>query len=127
MFKSLIVGNWKMHGTVEAAINLAGQLKDHWQADSSVEMVIFPPFVHASAVADKVADSAISIGAQNVSQYSSGAYTGEISAEMLVDLGCKYVLVGHSERRALFNESNQTVAEKFKATLSPNELLYIVK
>ena len=62
-----------------------------------------------------VAKSAISIGAQNVSEYQHGAYTGETSAEMLVDQGCKYVLVGHSERRAMLNESSETVAEKFIA------------
>ena len=68
-----------------------------------------------SAVSDVLADSGISIGAQNVSQYPNGAYTGEVSAEMLLDQGCKYVLVGHSERRAVLGESDQTVAEKFRA------------
>ena len=115
MFKSLIVGNWKMHGTAETAANLASQLAEQWNANDSVEMIIFPPFVHIPAVATEVAKSAISIGAQNVSEYSAGAYTGEISAEMLVDQGCKYALVGHSERRALQNESSEAVAEKFIA------------
>lgn len=115
MFKSLIVGNWKMHGTAETAANLARQLAEQWNANDSVEMIIFPPFVHIPAVATEVAKSAVSIGAQNVSEYSIGAYTGETSAEMLVDQGCKYALVGHSERRALQNESSETVAEKFIA------------
>jgi triosephosphate isomerase len=115
MFKSLIVGNWKMHGTAETAANLASQLAEQWNANDSVEMIVFPPFVHIPAVANVVAKSAISIGAQNVSEYSAGAYTGETSAEMLVDQGCKYALVGHSERRAMLNESSETVAEKFIA------------
>ena len=118
MFKSLIVGNWKMHGTAETAVKLATQLAEDWNSDtvdSAVEMIVFPPFVHMSAVAAAVAKSAISIGAQNVSEYPAGAYTGETSAEMLVDQGCKYALVGHSERRAMHNESSETVAEKFVA------------
>ena len=78
-------------------------------------MIVFPPLVHISAVSDVLADSGISIGAQNVSQYPNGAYTGEVSAEMLLDQGCKYVLVGHSERRAILGESDQIVAEKFRA------------
>ena len=114
MFKSLIVGNWKMHGTAESAVNLASQLAEYWIADDSVEMILFPPFVHIAAVADAVADSAVSVGAQNVSEYPVGAYTGEISAEMLLDQGCKYALVGHSERRSLLNESSEAVARKFK-------------
>ena len=115
MFRSLIVGNWKMHGTAETAANLASQLAEQWNASDSVEMIIFPPFIHIPAVATVVAGSAVSIGAQNVSEYSAGAYTGETSAEMLVDQGCKYVIVGHSERRAMLNESSETVAEKFIA------------
>lgn len=114
MFKSLIVGNWKMHGTAETAVNLASQLAEQWAADGSVEMILFPPFVHIPAVADAVTGSDVSIGAQNVSEYPVGAYTGEISAEMLLDQGCKYALVGHSERRSLLNESSEAVARKFK-------------
>ena len=115
MGKPLIAGNWKMHGTAESARNLATQLSHHKFQENAVEMIIFPPLVHISAVSDVLANSRISLGAQNVSQYPNGAYTGEVSAEMLVDQGCKYVLVGHSERRVVFGESDQTVAEKFRA------------
>ncbi len=114
MCKPLIAGNWKMHGTIDSAVTLAGQLSATWKA-SAVEMILFPSFVHLAAVREAIAGSAIALGAQNVAQHAAGAFTGEISAEMLVDQGCKYVLVGHSERRALFGESNETVAEKFKA------------
>ena len=115
MIKPLVAGNWKMHGNTETASKLAAQLAEQWGDNLAVEMVLFPPFVHLSAVKAAVANSAITVGAQNISQHSSGAYTGEISGAMLVDQGCDYVLVGHSERRELFGESNQTVAEKFKA------------
>ena len=115
MGKPLIAGNWKMHGTVESARKLATQLSQHSFQDADAEMIVFPPLLHIPAVSDILANSSISIGALNVSQYSNGAYTGEVSAEMLLDQGCKYVLVGHSERRAVFGESDQTVAEKFRA------------
>jgi triosephosphate isomerase len=115
MIKPLVAGNWKMHGSTETASNLAAQLAEQWGDNLAVEMVLFPPFLHLSAVKAAVANTVIAVGAQNISQHSSGAYTGEISGAMLVDQGCDYVLVGHSERRELFSESNQTVAEKFKA------------
>jgi len=115
MGKALIAGNWKMHGTAESALRLATQLSHHGFQEHAAEMIVFPPFVHISAVSAVLAESGISIGAQNVSQYPNGAYTGEVSAEMLVDQGCRYVLVGHSERRAILGESSQIVAEKFRA------------
>ena len=115
MGKPLIAGNWKMHGTAESARNLATQLGHHRFQDDAVEIVVFPPLVHLSVVRDVLAHSSVSIGAQNVSRFPNGAYTGEVSAEMLLDQGCKYVLVGHSERRAILGESDQIVAEKFRA------------
>ena len=122
MIKPLVAGNWKMHGNTETASHLAAQLVAQWSdravAERSVEMVLFPPSVHLSLVKGAVAGSGIAVGAQNLSQYGSGAYTGEISGDMLVDQGCDYVLVGHSERRNLFGESSATVAEKFKTAQS---------
>jgi triosephosphate isomerase len=115
MGKPLIAGNWKMHGTAESALNLATQLSQHSFQENAAEMIIFPALVHISAVSAVLAESSISLGAQNVSQYSNGAYTGEVSGDMLLDQGCKYVLVGHSERRAIMGESSQVVAEKFGA------------
>ncbi len=115
MGKPLIAGNWKMHGTAESARNLATQLGRYRFQEDAAEIVVFPPLVHISVVRDVLADSSVSIGAQDVSQYPNGAYTGEVSAEMLLDQGCKYALVGHSERRAILGESDQIVAEKFRA------------
>ena len=114
MAKSLIAGNWKMHGTAASAGAIAEELARNWNNQNSVEMIVFPPFVHLTSVAEAVGQTDIAVGGQNLCQFESGAYTGEVSAAMLADLGCQYVLVGHSERRALFNESSETVAEKFK-------------
>jgi triosephosphate isomerase len=100
------------------AVQLVAQWSDRAVAERSVEMVLFPPSVHLSLVKGAVAGSGIAVGAQNLSQHDSGAYTGEISGDMLVDQGCDYVLVGHSERRNLFGESSATVAEKFKTAQS---------
>lgn len=117
MAKSLLAGNWKMHGTVQSATLLARQIAD--RASSllpATEIVVFPPPVHIPAViAELQSTSGIAVGAQNCSQHAEGAYTGEISARMLLDLGCSYVLVGHSERRTLFAETDTQVAEKFAA------------
>jgi len=122
MIKPLVAGNWKMYGNTETARHLAVQLVAQWSdravAERSVEMVLFPASVHLSLVKGAVAGSGIAVGAQNLSQHGSGAYTGEISGDMLVDQGCDYVLVGHSERRNLFGESSATVAEKFKTAQS---------
>jgi triosephosphate isomerase len=114
MGKPLIAGNWKMHGTTESALKLATQLSHYRSQENAVEMIVFPPLVHLAVVSAALTESTIRLGAQNVSQHSDGAYTGEVSADMLLDQGCKYVLVGHSERRAAMGESNQLVAEKFK-------------
>jgi triosephosphate isomerase len=114
MAKQLIAGNWKMHGTMASASDIASQVAEHWQHQNRAEIIVFPPFVHLSAVSEALASGGVALGAQNLSEYSDGAYTGEISARMLVDQGCSYVLVGHSERRALFAENDATVAKKFE-------------
>jgi len=115
MPNALVAGNWKMHGTAASAAQLASQLARQWADADAAEVIVFPPAVHIATVASVLVDSSVAIGAQNLSQFESGAFTGEISAAMLVDLGCKYVLVGHSERRTVFGESSHCVAEKFVA------------
>jgi len=115
MAKSLLAGNWKMHGTAESAAQLASDIADGLTLEAP-ETIVFPPLVHLPLVIAALADRpAIAVGAQNVSQYPEGAYTGEVSAQMLADLGCRYALVGHSERRTLLGETDQLVAEKFAA------------
>ena len=115
MRQPLVVGNWKMHGNAAGIRSLTAELVKAEAAFSRVEVVVCPPFVFMPLVTELCAGSSIRVGAQNVSQHDSGAFTGEVSAAMLAELGASYVLVGHSERRELFAESSETVAEKFLA------------
>lgn len=114
MAKPLLAGNWKMHGTAQTAAKLAADLAN--SSGDYPELIVFPPYVCIPAVVTELlAAKNIAIGAQNISHHSEGAFTGEISGKMLADIGCSYVLVGHSERRTYCLESNQLVAEKFAA------------
>lgn len=115
MAKPLIAGNWKMHGTAAEAVALARQLVKNEHSCAGVQLAIFPPTLHLGLVASELSGSAIALGAQNVSEHRPGAFTGEVSADMLKETGCDYTLVGHSERRTLFGEVNGAVAVKFKA------------
>jgi triosephosphate isomerase len=111
MRRPIIAGNWKMHKTVPEAIRLAKQIKllVSDEAQSQVEVVLCPPFTALAAVAEVIKDSPIKLGAQNVHDQIEGAYTGEISPLMLKDLGCEYTILGHSERRIYFKETDQIV------------------
>ncbi|MDH4133378.1 MAG: triose-phosphate isomerase [Gammaproteobacteria bacterium] len=111
----IVAGNWKMNGSqAESAALLAG-LKAGLGAVKNAKVVVCPPFILVPLAAKELASTAAAWGGQNLDTHKSGAYTGETSGPMLKDFGCQYVIVGHSERRALFGESDQTVAEKFKA------------
>jgi len=116
MRQPLVVGNWKMHGNAAGIRFLLAELIQAGAAFSQTEVAVCPPFVFLPLVTELCAGSYIRVGAQNVSQHNSGAFTGEVSAAMLAELGAAYVLVGHSERRELFAESSETVAEKFLAS-----------
>jgi triosephosphate isomerase (TIM) len=113
----LVAGNWKMNGSIMANAELVGGIIAGAPASKSVELLVCPPFPYLAAVADKLSGSKVSLGAQNVSQYDSGAFTGEIAASMLREMRCDYVIVGHSERRALMGETSEVVAAKFQAAL----------
>ncbi len=115
MAKPLIAGNWKMHGTASEAVALARQLVKNEHSCAGVQLAIFPSTLYLGLVASELSGSAIALGAQNVSEHRPGAFTGEVSADMLKETGCDYTLVGHSERRTLFGEVNGAVAVKFKA------------
>ncbi|MEC7550363.1 MAG: triose-phosphate isomerase, partial [Pseudomonadota bacterium] len=115
MRKPLVVGNWKMHGNAAGIRSLMTELIQEEAAFAGAEVGVCPPFVFLPLVTELCAGSSIRIGAQNLSQHDRGAFTGEVSAAMLAELGADYVLVGHSERRELFGESSETVAEKFLA------------
>lgn len=116
MRRPLVVGNWKMNGTRSGSVELARNIAKIFSAgERRVECAVCPSDVFLADVAVTLADSGVGLGAQNVSQYEKGAYTGDVSASMLVDFACTYVLVGHSERRACFGESSSQVAAKFVA------------
>lgn len=108
----LIAGNWKMHGTVSSAVSLLVETATHANEIQDIELAVFPPFVHLSLCQSYLSQTSVKWGAQTVSEYADGAYTGEISVTMLRDLGCHYVIVGHSERRQLFGENTEVLAKK---------------
>lgn len=111
----LIVGNWKMNGLTADCRDRAGQLAAAVKSSPSFQMVLCPPMPMVGVVADILKGSAIQWGGQDCHEQSSGAFTGDTSAEMLKDLGCGYVIVGHSERRQGHKETSETVAGKAKA------------
>ncbi len=114
MRRKLVAGNWKMHGGLaENETLLSGILAGVGEATAGVAVCV--PFPYLAQAQARLAGSAVAWGAQNLSQHAKGAYTGEVSAAMLKDFGCAYVIVGHSERRALYGESDAVVAEKFAA------------
>ncbi|MBN1676858.1 MAG: triose-phosphate isomerase [Kiritimatiellae bacterium] len=115
MRKKMVAGNWKMNKTVADAVELAAGVAGQVQAGTGVDVVICPPFTALKPVADVLAGSAVALGAQNMHWAEQGAYTGEIAPAMLREVGCAYVILGHSERRALFGATNETVNRKAKA------------
>jgi triosephosphate isomerase (TIM) len=117
MRKPIIAGNWKLNKTPHEAILLVDELKRELVDSTGVDIVVCPPFVDLTDVSDALVDHDIALGAQNVFWEDNGAFTGEISAPMLKDLGVAYVIIGHSERRQYFNETNQTVNKRLRAAL----------
>ena len=109
----LVAANWKMNGNRASVEALLDGLRLGLPADG-VEVLVCAPFIHIPLAAELLAGSAIGLGAQTVSEYGNGAYTGEISTDMLKDYGCGYVIIGHSERRHILGETNETVARKFR-------------
>ena len=117
MRKALIIGNWKMNGNLAENDKLLNTINDSYKPSDGVEVVICPPSPYLAQVTQQLLHSKIKYGAQNVNAQKNGAHTGEVSTSMLYDLGCSYVLLGHSERRSLYQESNIGIAYKFSATL----------
>ena len=114
----LIAGNWKMNGSTAMSTGLSDGIVAGMPASDSVDLLVCPPFPYLGVVATQLAGSGLKLGAQNVSEHAGGAYTGETAAAMLKDIGCEYVIVGHSERRAMMGESSEIVAAKFCAALA---------
>lgn len=118
MRRILVAGNWKMHGTGAMVQELLEGLLAGTQNESDVDMAVFPPYPYLAQAQAMLDGSSIAWGAQSLNPVSHGAHTGEVSAGMLLDFGCRYVLVGHSERRAIYGESDQDVALRFEAALA---------
>ena len=123
--RPLIAGNWKMFKTGPEAVETADRLVKLLSTTIDVDVMIAPPFTALALVSDMLKKTRISLGAQNLFWESEGAYTGEISASMLVSAGCRYVIVGHSERRQYFGETDETVNEKIKAAVK-NDLIPVM-
>ena len=116
----LIAGNWKMNKTATEAAALVTEIKrDVFDVDN-VDILVCPPFTALAVVGDVIRDSNVSLGAQNMYFEDKGAYTGEVSTTMLKDCGCTHVIIGHSERRTIFNESDETINKKVKKALEAN-------
>ena len=117
MISPLVVGNWKMHKTIAEGIAFVVRLRSRIKGTAGRKVVLAPPFTALYAMAEALRGTEIGLAAQNVWDVEEGAYTGEVSARMLADVGCGYVIVGHSERRALFGEGDDLVNRKLKVAL----------
>jgi triosephosphate isomerase len=116
--RKFVAGNWKMNGSLAANAELLDGLSAQLAGFAAADVAVCAPAVYLAQVGDKLKGASIALGAQNASEYASGAYTGEVSCAMLKEFGVRYVIVGHSERRALFGETNAQVAAKFAAVLA---------
>ena len=120
MRRMLIAGNWKMNQDRAGAVALAAGVAEGVGSDETVGVLVCPPSVYLGAVKAAVVSSPVRVGAQNIYHEASGAFTGEISAAMLVDLDCRYVILGHSERRHVLGETDEAINRKVHAALAAN-------
>jgi len=111
--RHLVAGNWKMNGSAALLRNLISNLLDESDLPANTDVLLLPPFPYLTLAESLIQDQPLLLGAQNLSAHEQGAHTGEVSAAMLAEVGCEYVLVGHSERRELHGEDDDLVAEKF--------------
>jgi len=118
MNKYVIAGNWKMNNDLKESIALVSEIKSSLQKKENVDVILCPPFTSLETASALLKDSYIKLGAQNMYYEDSGAFTGEISAKMLKSVGCEYVILGHSERRTIFKETDEIVNKKIKKALS---------
>jgi len=123
--KNFIAGNWKMNTTLEDAVGLAKEIVQTVGSQTDVDVAVCPPYINLSAVSEVIKDSNVKLGAQDVHWEKHGAYTGKICCGMLKSVGVTYVIIGHSEQRTYFNETDETVNKKVKAVLGA-ELLPII-
>ncbi len=115
MRQPMVAGNWKMNGSSDSVKELIAGIKEGMGSVNKAAVVVCPPAVYIPRVSGAADGSAIKVGSQNICDEDKGAFTGEISGEMLKDIGCEYAIIGHSERRALYGESDELVAKRFAA------------
>jgi len=120
MRKKIVAGNWKMHKNAEETEDLLNELIDKLRNDVEAQVIVAPTFINLASAVDHLEFTNIAVAAQNMSQFESGAYTGEISADMLKSVGVNIVIIGHSERRAYFHETDFILADKVTTALSHN-------
>ena len=121
MRKQIVAGNWKMNTTPEAGIALVEMIKElSVSVPNDVEIIVSPPFTHLYSIASSLKNSRIKVGSQNCAAWEKGAYTGEVSVDMVSSVGASHVIIGHSERREYFNEKSPTLLEKISLSLSRN-------
>lgn len=118
MRRPMVAGNWKMHGSEAANSALLSELQMRLQSQWPIDVAVFPPFVYLADVVRRLRGDAMLVGAQDVCAEAAGAFTGEVAASMLRDVGCTLVIVGHSERRRRYHEDDALVARKFGAALA---------
>lgn len=116
--RPLVAANWKMNGTLSSIRTLLAGIRAGTAAELRAEVAICPPFVYLGEVGQSLEGTDLALGAQNLASHDAGAYTGEVSGAMLIDLHCRYVIVGHSERRTLYGETDTVVAEKLMRALA---------
>lgn len=116
--KPFIAGNWKMYKTIPEALELVKALREESAVQEEAALVVIPPFTALSEISKAIEGSQVGLGAQNMFWENEGAFTGELSPGMLKDAGCQYVVIGHSERRQYFRETDETVNKKIKAALA---------
>jgi len=117
MRRPIIAGNWKMNNNSAESVELVSQLREMISGIKEVEVVVAPPYTALGSVATAIKGSTIVLSSQNIFWEEKGAFTGEISPSMLKDIGCQYAIIGHSERRQYFGETNETVNKRLKAAL----------
>lgn len=126
MRQKIVAGNWKMHKTFVEGQGLAQEIRTMAESEitNDVKLVVFPPFIHLHSLGIQLRNSKIEIGSQNVNENIQGAFTGEVSADMLLSVGINIVLIGHSERRQYYNETNESCQAKIKTMLSKEMIPY---
>ncbi|MDR1551836.1 MAG: triose-phosphate isomerase [Prevotellaceae bacterium] len=118
MRTNIVAGNWKMNTTVKEGVKLVSEIVEKSKKISTVKLIVAPPFTHIFSISEKIKGTEIALSSQNCASEAKGAYTGEVSAEMLADMDVKYAIIGHSERREYYKESSEILLKKVKLALA---------